>query len=65
MNVLYPLKFEPIYLEKIWGGQNIKSLLHKDFGKLMNCGEMWLAQGLRQAHELWRDVAAVGSGRPE
>ena len=40
MNVLYPLKFQPIYLEKIWGGQNVKTLLHKDFGKMMNCGEM-------------------------
>ena len=46
MNVLYPLKFKPIFLEKIWGGQNVKSLLHKDFGKLMNCGEMWLLSGV-------------------
>ena len=46
MNVLYPLKFQPIYLEKIWGGQNVKTLLHKDFGKMMNCGEMWLLSGV-------------------
>jgi len=46
MSVLYPLKFAPIFLEKIWGGQNVKTLLHKDFGKLMNCGEMWLLSGV-------------------
>ncbi|WP_372949331.1 type I phosphomannose isomerase catalytic subunit [Mariniphaga sp.] len=38
---LYPLKFKPIYLEKIWGGNRLKTLLGKDFGKLPNCGESW------------------------
>lgn len=46
MNVLYPLKFTPKYLEKIWGGQHIKTLLHQDFGKLLNCGEAWLISGI-------------------
>ena len=46
MNILYPLKFQPKYFEKIWGGQNIKTLLHKDFGDLTNCGEMWLLSGV-------------------
>lgn len=38
---LYPLKFTPIYLEKIWGGNRIKTVLGKDFGSLPNCGESW------------------------
>jgi mannose-6-phosphate isomerase len=38
---LYPLKFKPFYLEKIWGGNRIKSILGKDFGALTNCGESW------------------------
>jgi mannose-6-phosphate isomerase len=38
---LYPLKFKPIYLEKIWGGNRLNKLLDKDFGKLPNCGESW------------------------
>ncbi len=46
MSVLYPLKFEPQYFEKIWGGQYVKTLLHKDFGKLLNCGEMWILSGV-------------------
>lgn len=46
MKILYPLKFKPIFKEKVWGGQNVKTLLHKDFGSLMNCGEMWLLSGV-------------------
>lgn len=39
--MLYPLKFKPIYKEKIWGGQRMKSALLKDFSPLANCGESW------------------------
>ncbi len=38
---LYPLKFKPFYLEKIWGGNRIRTLLNKDFGDIPNCGESW------------------------
>lgn len=43
---LYPLKFRPIFLEKIWGGQKIKTFLKKDFGSLSNCGESWELSGV-------------------
>lgn len=43
---LYPLKFKPIYLDKIWGGDRINTLLNKDFGKLPNCGESWEISGV-------------------
>lgn len=46
MSVLYPLKFKPSYFEKIWGGQHVKTILHQNFGDLMNCGEAWLLSGL-------------------
>ena len=46
MSVLYPLKFKPAYFEKIWGGQHVKTILHQNFGDLMNCGEAWLLSGL-------------------
>jgi hypothetical protein len=32
MQPLYPLKFKTIFKDKIWGGQKIKTYLHKDFG---------------------------------
>lgn len=38
---LYPLKFDTIFKDKIWGGQKIKTHLNKDFGELPNCGETW------------------------
>lgn len=38
---LYPLKFKPIYKDKIWGGEKIRSILNKDFSPLPNCGESW------------------------
>jgi len=47
MNKLYPLKFKPIYKDKIWGGQKIKNILKKDVGDLPNCGEMWLISGVK------------------
>lgn len=37
---LYPLKFQPILKEKIWGGQKLKSLLNKE-SNLTNVGESW------------------------
>ncbi|MDD5695084.1 MAG: class I mannose-6-phosphate isomerase [Bacteroidales bacterium] len=46
MNRLYPLLFKPIFKEKIWGGQRIKTVLGKDFSPLHNCGEAWLISGV-------------------
>ena len=46
MSELYPLKFSPIFKEKLWGGQKIKTILGKDFGDLDNCGETWELSGV-------------------
>lgn len=46
MEGLYPLKFTPIYKDKIWGGNKIKSVLNKDYGNLPNCGESWELSGV-------------------
>ena len=56
MSSLYPLKFKTIYKDKIWGGQKIKTYLHKDFGALPNCGETWEISGVKS------DVSVVDSG---
>lgn len=37
---LYPLKFQPILKERIWGGQKLKTLLNKNTA-LTNIGESW------------------------
>jgi mannose-6-phosphate isomerase len=56
---LYPLQFKPIYKEKIWGGQKIKTVLGKDFGNLPNCGESWLIS------EYGEDISEVEGGALE
>jgi mannose-6-phosphate isomerase len=56
MSSLYPLKFKTIYKDKIWGGQKIRTYLHKDFGSLPNCGETWEISGVKS------DVSVVAEG---
>lgn len=46
MNSLYPLKFRPVFKDKIWGGHKINTILNMDFGALTNCGEAWLLSGV-------------------
>lgn len=40
----YPIKFEPILKEKIWGGAKLKQLFHKKRGG--NIGESWEISGV-------------------
>ncbi len=56
MQSLYSLKFKTIYKDKIWGGQKIRTYLHKDFGTLPNCGETWEISGVKS------DVSVVADG---
>ncbi len=46
MSKLYPLKFKPVYKDKIWGGQKINTVLKRDFSPLPNCGEVWVLSGV-------------------
>ena len=45
MNELYPLKFNPIFKEKIWGGDKIRTVFGMDYAPLPNCGEAWVLSG--------------------
>jgi len=38
---LYPCRFKPIYIEKIWGGRNLKRLFGRDLPVGQNIGESW------------------------
>lgn len=46
MSGLYPLKFKPIYLEKIWGGNRLRTILNKNYNSIPNCGESWEISGV-------------------
>lgn len=43
---LYPLKFEPILKDKIWGGTRLKTMLYKEISPANCCGESWEVSGL-------------------
>lgn len=53
--LLYPIKFEPILIEKIWGGQKLKELLNKE-SDLPNIGESWEISGVE------KDISIVSNG---
>jgi len=38
---LYPLKFEPIYKQRIWGGQKLRQVFNKDIPPFEKIGESW------------------------
>lgn len=44
--MLYPLKFEPIIKEKVWGGNKLESILNKNV-KTIRAGESWEISGIR------------------
>lgn len=48
MNSLYPLKFNSIFKDKIWGGQKINSIMEMEFEGLPNCGEAWILSGVEE-----------------
>lgn len=39
--VLYPLKFNPIFKERVWGGRNLERLYHKPLPPDLPIGESW------------------------
>ncbi len=62
---LYPLKFNTIFKEKIWGGSKIKDVLGKDFSPLKNCGETWEISGVPGNLSEVADGVLKGSTLPE
>src|SRR4051812_8420313 len=40
-SMLYPLKFQPRFLEKMWGGRKLESLLNKKLAAGKSIGESW------------------------
>lgn len=62
---LYPLKFNTIFKEKLWGGTKIKDLLGKDFAPLKNCGETWEISGVEGSLSQVSEGALKGKTLPE
>lgn len=47
MRNLYPLKFKPVFKDKIWGGTRIRDYLKLDYAPLSRCGEAWVLSGVK------------------
>jgi mannose-6-phosphate isomerase len=45
VNELYPLKFKPVFDDRIWGGEKIRTHLGLDFTPLTRCAEAWVLSG--------------------
>ncbi len=56
MSIQYPLKFEPILKERIWGGNKLKTILNKKTDK-ENIGESW------ELSDVKGDVSVVANGK--
>lgn len=56
MSLNYPLKFRPILKEKIWGGNKLITLLHKESDK-ENIGESWEISNVKD------NVSVVANGK--
>lgn len=52
---LYPLKFQPIMKEKIWGGNGLKTILNKDIPS-DKTGESWEISGVKG------DISVIANG---
>ena len=80
MEFLQPLVFEPLLMERVWGGRRLETLLHKHLPSGTRFGESWEivdrsdAQSVvhegplhgRTLHELWTDFRepVFGAGLP-
>jgi len=52
MTAVYPLKFEPIYKEKIWGGRNLHRLFARPLPAGAKIGESWELADLKEGVSL-------------
>ncbi len=60
MNDAYPLKFQPIYKEKIWGGRNLERLFGRDLPEAKNIGESWELADLPEGVSIVANGPCIG-----
>lgn len=55
--MLYPIKFKPLFKERIWGGSKLASEMNKDLPKGVKIGESWELSGVEG------DISVVSEGK--
>lgn len=58
---LYPLKFSPIYFDKIWGGTRIKDSFQRSDIESSNCGESWELSGVENNESIVKNGFLEGN----
>jgi mannose-6-phosphate isomerase len=61
MNDLYPLKFKPVFDDRIWGGDKIRTKLGLDFAPMDRCAEAWILSGYEGRQTLVRNGFLEGN----
>jgi mannose-6-phosphate isomerase len=61
MQELYPLKFTPMFQDRVWGGQKIKTHLGLDFTPLAKCAEAWMLSGVAGAETVVENGFLAGN----
>ena len=61
---LYPIKFDPIFKEKIWGGDKLNNLLHKN-SQFKNTGESWEISGIEENISIVKNGSLKGKSLKE
>jgi mannose-6-phosphate isomerase len=64
MKNLYPLKFRPIFKERIWGGDKLPALLNKNYS-MAHCGESWELSGVQDEVSIVSDGFLKGNSLEE
>ena len=60
---LYPLQFEPIFKQTLWGGEKLKNLLHKSAPE--RAGESWEISGLAGDESIVANGPLLGRTLPD
>ncbi len=61
MPALYPLQFQPILRELIWGGRRLGTVLHKPIGAASDYAESWEVSDYRDQVSVVRDGPMAGT----
>jgi len=64
MNTLYPIKFQPILKDKIWGGPRLKDILNKST-ESDKCGESWEISSVQGNLSIVRNGFLTGNNLQE
>ncbi len=58
--ILYPFKFKPVFQNRIWGGNKLKTILNKEYDEIDKCGESWEISNVKGGVSVVKNGALQG-----